>query len=440
MAYGLAEMPLQIAALPVAALVPHYYGADLGVSLGAMSIVMLVSKGFDAVSDPVVGWLSDHTNTPWGRRRVWMVAAVPIMMLAVYKLYMPGPGVDEFYLLFWLLALWLGWTMLFIPYYAWGAEITPDYHERTRVTGWRAFAGMVANFSGKLIPFLAGIYLAMTSTGDSLWLVGIMTLILLPLTVGATVIGVPEGRDYLPTRIPIVPGLRIMWRNRPFLRLVLAFFVQNFGSSISTVLVAFYISDVVQEQATGALTMLFLSVYYGSNLLSIPCWLWLAKRFGKHKCWCVSLFVFSALQSLYLLLGSGDYYYMLPITACTGFLGGTFRIMPDAMKADVIDLDTLESGEDRAASYFAIWSFMIKVALSIGPAVALMTLELLGYVAELGPANASEDIWAVQLLFALGPATGFALAALIGWRYPLDAKRHGEVQKALAQMRKEIKS
>ena len=272
-----------------------------------------------------------------------------------------------------------------------------------------------------------------------MWLIGVMTLVLLPFTVGITVSAVPEGRDYLQTRIPLLPGLRIMFGNRPFLRLAAAFLVQNLGSSISTALVAFYISDVVQEQATGTLTMLFLSTYYGANLLSIPCWLWLAKRYGKHRCWCVSLLIFSALQSIYLLLGPGDYFYMLPITACTGFLGGTFRIMPDAMKADVIDLDTLESKQDRAASYFAVWSFMIKVALSIGPFIAFKVLDWVGYVAKLGPANAAADIWTVQVLFALAPATGFALAALIGWNYPLTAERHGEVRDQLQKMREEAK-
>ena len=91
--YGLAEMPLQIAAIPVAALVPHYYGADLGVSLAAIGTILLVSKIFDAVSDPAVGWLSDHTNSRLGRRRVWMVAAVPIHdALGLQSLYARATG------------------------------------------------------------------------------------------------------------------------------------------------------------------------------------------------------------------------------------------------------------------------------------------------------------------------------------------------------------
>ena len=74
--YGLADMPIQMAAIPVAAFIPNYYGQDLGLSLAAVGTIWLMTRLFDAVSDPLIGWLSDRTSTPWGRRRVWMVAAV----------------------------------------------------------------------------------------------------------------------------------------------------------------------------------------------------------------------------------------------------------------------------------------------------------------------------------------------------------------------------
>ena len=79
--FGLADMPIQMAAVPVAAFVPNYYAQDLGVSLAAVGLVLLLSRSFDAITDPLIGWLSDRTKTRWGRRRVWMLAAVPILML-----------------------------------------------------------------------------------------------------------------------------------------------------------------------------------------------------------------------------------------------------------------------------------------------------------------------------------------------------------------------
>ena len=66
---------------------------------------------------------------------------LPLLMLGIYKIFLPEPGVDIWYVAGWLLVMWLGWTMLMIPYYAWGAELSTDYDERTRVTGWRAGRG-----------------------------------------------------------------------------------------------------------------------------------------------------------------------------------------------------------------------------------------------------------------------------------------------------------
>ncbi|MEQ8485514.1 MAG: MFS transporter [Pseudomonadales bacterium] len=428
--YGLSDMPIQVVAVPVAAFIPNYYGQDLGISLAAVGTIWLLTRLFDAVSDPVIGWLSDRTDTRWGRRRVWMVAAVPVLMLAVYKLFMPEPPVTAAYLFTWLIVLWVGWTMLFIPYYAWAAELSSDYHERTRITGWRAWVGMAANVLSKLLPVLALLFFGYGGTRETLFLIGVMTLALLPLTVALTVLNVPEGREFRPTRLALGPGFKLMMRNGPFKRLVLAFFVNQLGSGISTALIVFFIRGVLAEEANSILMLL---VYYGANLCGIPFWIWFATKVSKHRAWCLSLFVFSAFQCGYLFLGPGDFYYMLPITTCTGFLGGAFWVLPNSMKADVIDVDTLESGEDRAAWYFAVWSFMIKIALSIGPWLALTALAFVGYDPSPGGLRSEEGLLGLKLLFCLGPATGFVLAGLIAWNHPLDQARQREIREAIAR-------
>ncbi|MCP5178931.1 MAG: MFS transporter [Pseudomonadales bacterium] len=434
--FGLSDMPIQAAAVPVAAFLPNYYGADLGISLATVGTIWLFTRLFDAVSDPVIGWLSDHTNTRWGRRRVWMVAAIPVLMLAIWKLFMPQPPVTAAYLAGWLVVLWTGWTMLFIPYYAWAAELSPDYHERTRIAGWRAWLGMAANVVSKLVPVLAIYFFAFGGTRETLLLIGTMTLILLPICVLLTVANVHERRDYLPSAVSLVTGLKLMWRNAPFKRLVAAFFINQLGSAISTALVVFFIRGVLQEEQNSILMLL---VYYGANLCGIPFWIWYSRRHSKHRAWATALFLFAAAQCGYLLLGAGDFYTMLPITACTGFLGGSFYSLPNAMKADVIDVDTLESGEDRAAWYFAVWSFTTKVALSLGPAVAMWVLALVGFDARPGVPSTETGLLGLHLFFVLGPALGFSLAALMVWNHTLTPEAHQVLRARIDAMRQSRK-
>ena len=320
--------------------------------------------------------------------------------------------------------------MLFIPYYAWGAELSPDYQQRTRITGWRAWIGMAANVASKAAPWLAGVLFGYAGIRANLEVLTVMILVLIPVTVGLTVSRVRESDDYLPARVPLLAGLRIMARNGPFLRLVGAFFVNQLGSAISTALFVFFIRGVMRDEEN---FLLFLLVYYGAQLAAIPLWMRISKAIDKHRIWCVSLFAFAGFQCFYLLLGPGDFYWMLPVAVCTGFCGATFRVLPDSMKADVIDVDTLESGEDRAAWFFAVWSFAIKVAASLGPGIALGILAATSFDPTPGAANSAANMLGLKLLYVFGPATGFVLSALIVWRYPLTRAAHEAVRSQLAR-------
>ena len=431
--YGLADMPIQVVAIPVLSLIPAYYTADLGITMAAASAVLLASRLFDAVTDPLIGWLSDRTNSRFGRRRLWMAASVPVFMLAVYKLFFPSGPVDALYLVVWLIVLWLGWTLLYIPYYSLGAEISPDYDERTRVTAWRTGIGLSANILSKLVPVGAGFLLGMAAISDNLLLIGIMMLVLLPLSVGATVVGVPERTDYLPPRLPLLPGLKVMAGNGPFKRLLLALFINQLGSGISTVTVALFILDALHQKEH---VLLMLLVFFTFNLAGVPFWLRVARRVNKHRAWCAALFGFAGFHCLYMLLGPGDFYKMLPITACTGFLGAAFAVVPTSMLADIADLDTLESGEDRAAWYFAVWSFVVKVGSSVGPAFAFWLLALVDYEAADGVRNSQDSILGLRMLYAFGPAIGMAICALVAWNYPLTRARHQEIRQRLEEIRR----
>ncbi len=430
--YGLADMPIQVVGIPVLSLIPAYYTANLGITMAAASAVLLASRMFDAITDPLIGWLSDRTRSRFGRRRLWMAASVPIFMLAVYKLFFPAGPVDAIYLVTWLIVLWLAWTLLYIPYYALGAEISPDYDERTRITAWRSGIGLSANVISKLVPVLAGFLLGMATIADNLLLIGIMMLVLLPLTVGTTVVGVPERTDYLPPRLPLLPGLKVMIRNGPFKRLLLALFVNQLGSGISTVTVALFILHALDQKEH---VLLMLLVFFVFNLAGVPFWLRVAQRVNKHRAWCWALFAFAGFHCLYMLLGPGDFYKMLPITACTGFLGAAFAVVPTSMLADIADFDTLESGEDRAAWYFAVWSFIVKVGSSVGPAFAFALLALVGYEASEGAENTAGGILGLRMLYAFGPAVGMAICALIAWNYPITRERHREIRQQLETIR-----
>jgi GPH family glycoside/pentoside/hexuronide:cation symporter len=426
--YGLSDMPVQMAIIPIAAFLPNYYGSDLGLSLAAVGTIWLVTRLFDAVTDPLVGYLSDRTRTRWGRRRIWMIASCPILMISIYKLFLPQPPVTEFYVLFWLTVFWLGWTMLFIPYYAWAAELSSDYHERSSIAAWRVGVGMVANIFGKLMPVLALYLFAFGGTANVMMLTGLMLLVMTPLCVILTVTQVPEKANFKPAYVPLLKGLSLMWKNRPFRQLSLVFFACSLGGSISTATIIFFIRGVLKEEGGGVLMLL---VYYATLLVSIPFWVWFSKRVGKHKALIAGLMMFPLFQPFNLLLGPGDFYWMLPIACMTGFGGGAWWVLPSSMKADVIDLDRLESGDDRAAWFFGVWSLILKLAQSVGPWLALLLLGYVGYQAAPGAENTAEATLAMKLVYVGGPTLGYLAAALLTLNYSLTESQHKEIREAL---------
>jgi len=425
--YSLTDLPISMSLFPVAVFIPQFYASDMGVDLALMATIFLVVRLFDVVTDPLMGYISDHTRTRFGRRRPWILAATPIMMLSIYMLFMPPEGGGALHLFVWSLVLSIAITMMLIPYYAWGAELSTDYNERSRVTGARAMAGIGGSLTAQLVPGAALLLFGIGGSSVVLQLVGTTMLIVMPLCVSLTLWKTPEPALYQPSVVPVLEGLKLMWGNRPFKQLVLAFMIGSIGLNITTPLYLFFISYVLNAEDLAIFMLIF---YFLTAFAAVPFWVWLAKRIGKHRAYLASFFLLALAHPFYLLLGEGDFWWMLPITLATGFAGGGFSsTLPNSMKADVIDLDTLSSGENRAALFFSAWSFAQKATASIGGVIALYGLSLFGFDAT--GSNGPEELLGLRFLFSTFPSLFFLTGAAIVWKYPITEERHAEIRAEL---------
>ena len=155
-AYAAPGMPEAMILYCAAMVIPGFFTTEVGLSTAFVGIIYTVSRLFDAVTDLGIGYLSDRTNTPLGRRKPWLIAGTILSVIAVFYLYHPAeqnPGLRYAVATF---ALYLGWTMAIVPYDAWGAELSGDYQTRNRIFTYRA----VAYFGGSLLflitPVLPG--------------------------------------------------------------------------------------------------------------------------------------------------------------------------------------------------------------------------------------------------------------------------------------------
>ncbi len=428
--YGLTDLPVSMALFPVLVFIPQFYTGDMGVPIALAATIMLAVRISDVFTDPFFGYITDKFPTPWGRRRFWIALSTPIMMLAIYQLFLPPEDAGAVHMGIWMFVLSLATTMMIIPYYAWAAELSPDYNERSRITGIRSMMGVLGSLAAQLAPAGALLFFGMGGSSVVLEIVGITMLVLMPICVFFTVTKVPEPEEYVNSGTPVMEGLKLMVSNKPFLRLIAAFMVSSTALAITTPLYLFFITYVLhaQEQAIYMLTF-----FYLANLSGVPFWVWLSTKIGKHRAYIGCFGLIGAAHPFYLLLGQGDFWYMLPITLVTGFAAGGFAALPNSMKADVIDLDTLQSGENRAALFFSTYSFTAKLAGSLGGSIGLYGLAFIGFNTQDPAMNTSDQLFGLSFLFAMFPSIFYWTACAIIWKYPITEERHAEMRKELQE-------
>lgn len=409
-AYAAPALPLGMLYFPVYVYLPPFYAAR-GVDLAVLGAILLGARLLDAVTDPAMGVLSDRMTSRWGRRRPWLALACLPILIAAWQLFMPPEAPTAFHAGFWLVALTLAWTMAMTPYYAWGAELATGYAERTRVTSWRESAGLVG-------AVLAAILYASADPETGLSRIMLALAILLPVATLWAVRRVPEPRDWSCRRLPLSESIRTAAANRPFRRLLAAYFINGLANGLPAALFLFFV-----EHRIGApdLAGPLLALYFLAAIVGAPVWARLSGRFPKNRVWCGAMLYACAIFLAALTLGHGDQVAFAVIAGLSGLALGADLSLPPAMQADVVDADTAATGEQRTGAYFAVWSVATKAALAVAGGGALAILAGAGFDAAPGAINGAGALAALSLLYAGAPVALKLLAIALVWGFDIDA-------------------
>jgi GPH family glycoside/pentoside/hexuronide:cation symporter len=418
-AYAAPALPGAMLLLPVYVHLPVLYADRLGLGLSLVGTLLLVARLWDVVTDPLVGVLCDRGGARFGRRKIWLLAGLPLAMMGTGFLFLPPDGAGALYLLGWTMLLYLGATMIQIPYLAWGAELSGAYHERTRISGWREGFTVLGTMVAAALPAALG-----GDIRDGIGLLGMVIMVLLPLCLLIALWRVPEPQLRGATASFSIAGLRIAWRNGPFRRLLLAWLLNGVANGLPATLILFYVTHVLQAPDLGGVVLL---LYFGAGIAAVPLWLSLARRYGKHRVWIGAMLWTCAVFATVPLLGAGQTTAFLIVSVLTGVCLGADLALPPSMQADVIDLDTARTRQQRAGFFFALWGMATKLALAAAVGIAYPLLDLAGF----DPAAAQNErgaLFALAALYAWAPVA-FKLAAIAAmWRYPITAARQERLQ------------
>jgi len=426
LAYSLIEFPVG-GAMNASSLFLGFHYASLGVSLAQIGALLMAARLLDVLIDPTVGLLSDRTRNRFGRRKTWIVVGVPIFIAATWRLFVPPEHVTATYFATWLVLFWLGFSLINIPYYAWGAELSGDYHERTRITTIRTIFGTLGGFAFLAIPAVRQQFFGVGGTPDQvLSMAALVAVIAVPALVALAVSTVSD-RGVGGEAVPLLRGLAVMSRNGPFVRLLLAFTLVGLGPTLQGAMFPFFMQHVVGDTTSGPKILL---IYFPTVICGVLIWGALARRVDKHHAWITGMAVMVCATASYMFVGRGDLVMVMVILTVSGIGSGALSALPASMKADVVDLDAIESGEDRAGLFFAAWSLAVKFIAAVGQGLAFTTLAWIGFQAS--GTNGPNEIFGLRVFYSAGPMLLYLAAVLIVWNYPITAARHAELRAALA--------
>ncbi len=417
--FGLPDYAVYLAAIPVSLYLPFVYSRDLGLELTDIGLILMLARISDVITDPLIGYLSDRTKTRFGKRKPWLAAGTLVMMFSAWQLFAPSSEVTNWHLLTWSMLLWLGWTMINIPYFAWGAELSEDYNERTRITGWRQFFGYLGNVSVLLVPTVSGAMFGYGSLPrEGLTIVGFMALVLLPLLMFLALWMVPEPTKHRTTETNLFTSSKQMFSNGSFMLLFTGFLMLSMGTTWASSMFMLLASFVVNVEDN---IQAILLGFYFIQLLSLPVWLQVSYRIGKKETWLLGAAVYCIASPGYMMLGSGDVVELCIVLALYGIAGGNFTAISLSMKADVIDVAAMRTGNHVAGSYMAVWSLGTKLFQAVAVGLALPAVALLGFDPK--GTNGPDELLALRLNITVVPMILYGSAVFVIWRYPLSAER-----------------
>ena len=401
-----------------------------------MGILLAASRMWDAVSDPLVGYLSDNTQSRFGRRRIWLMGSAIPMGIGMIMIWSPPAALDGVSVVIWmgiaLLVYETASTAFYVPHGAIGVEMTPNYHERTRLFGYTHMLAAI----GLLIGLGALQIMNMSEDKRS---VAIILSVACGTTVAVLVMWsawvLPERMDYQGRGGGGVTRSFVdILKNQHARLLLIMFAIETFGASSIALLVPYLLEYVLPMKAY---MVPLLITYVIPQFAFTPLFIWLSKKYGKKRLWGTAMWASAFMFILtFFVVTPGEFSYLIwPGTFIFGLCGGCAAVTAPSIKADIIDFDEYKTGERKEGAYLAVWNLIRKGAGSLTALVTGLALQFSGFMPNI---EQSEQVqyWILGL-FSLLPGICYLIGAIIFMGFSFNEKEHAAVRDVLEARRAE---
>ncbi|MBV0933013.1 MFS transporter [Marinobacterium weihaiense] len=410
LAYSLPALPLAIPTVGLYVLLPSWYVEHWQLALGLVGLLLMLARLSDLLTDPLIGYWLDSGHPQ--RFHHFIISGALLCIPGLWLLIRPPTAAPALALLAGSVLLYLGWTLVQVPYLSWLTALSRNSYQRARAASWREGLTLIGLLVSAALPAL-GLSLGV-STGQVLTWIALATLLPGALALFWLLRCTPLPTcAQPPSQLPLWPALRDTLLHNPPARTLLGSWLFNgIANGVPAVLFPLYISRTLGggEADRGLLIL----IYFGAAILSLPLWLALSRRLHKVRIWQgAMLFAVIAFVPA-TLLGEGDLLLFIPVCILTGLALGADLALPHALQAEVCDWDRMHFNRERRGLLFACWNGANKLALALA---AMIGLGLLQLAEQLAPAQAP---WLLALIYAGVPCVMKIIAVAWLKDFPLQ--------------------
>ncbi len=437
--YGVGDVASNIFIISTGLYLLFFLTNVLGVEPALAGLALLFPKMYDVIIDPLMGMLSDRTNTKIGRRRPYLIAAALPFGAATFALFLAVPYDSEIARAAHVGVLFAvactAFTVFNIPYASMVAEMSDDYNERTSITSFRMIGASIgvlaAGGLGMPIVTLGG------SGAPGFRLMGLVFGGLVMLLSVACFLGTRAApfRTLPEKTVPVPQQIKIAAKNIPFLILMATYLTQSIGMGVLMAGMIYYIKIVMRmpETAMGIVFPLLLV----TAVVAMPVWVKIGNRAGKIRAFRIGLLILAAgLASLFFTQSDQvELFYAQIVLVGLGF--SSFQLFPFSMLPDTVEYDESRSGLRREGIFSGFWASGQKIGYAMGPAIVGAVLSASGFAKD-AALQSDAVVLGVRIAFCLFPPAAILVSLLIFRKYNLTEEKFEEIKREIAASRQPV--
>ncbi len=442
LAYGVGDTAINIAWGAIGFYMLWFIVNVGGVSPGKAGIIFMIARAWDAITDYLMGRISDKTKWKWGRRRPYIFfGAIP--MGVCFALLWIVPQTSETLKFVYYVAIFVlyntAFTVVAVPYSSLMAEMTQNYDERTSLSGFRIGSSFVGSLIGAAgVTLVVDVLFASQGKQQGFSYMGMMFGALIMVILFITAAGTNERAKHVDQVYDGFFDTLVSFFKLKEFRIVLGMFLCNMiGFDIIMAIFFFFINDVVKIEGDATI---YMAIPLAVAVLASPLWIFLGNKWGKRKSYMVAAVYFTVVMALAIVVPEKDATLMLVICVLSGIGISASQIIPWSILPDVIEIDEYKNKVRREGAFFGIMTFLYKTASAVAIAGTGLILEIFGYIeASSDEAVAATQqvvqpesaLWAVRLVLGVGPGLFFLISAYFTKILPITKESFDQVLREL---------